>query len=75
MAQMDDVFILSAVTTRYVTGSTGFVSAGVGTFDNAILSTLCDGGSQCVGAQCLQLYDISMKQLLVVLCLWLCGRT
>lgn len=47
--QMDDTLVANVVNRLYVTGGTGFLSTGVGWFDNARLDTLCEGGSQCVG--------------------------
>lgn len=33
-----------------MTGATGFLSAGSGSFHDVILNTVCDGGDACVGA-------------------------
>ena len=47
---MDNVLVANVTNTTFVTGATGFISYGVGWFDNARLDTICDGGTQCVGA-------------------------
>lgn len=44
------MLVLNITNTTFVTGSFGFLSAGVGWFDDARLDTACEGGSQCVGA-------------------------
>lgn len=47
---MDDVLVANVSSTVFTTGVTGFFSAGMGWFDDAKLTTVCDGGKSCVGA-------------------------
>jgi hypothetical protein len=47
--QLDDALLAYVNNTVFLTGGTGFLSAGVGTFDDATLDTICDGGTSCVG--------------------------
>ena len=48
-SQMNGILVANVTNKVYVLGATGFLSAGVGVFDDAILNTVCDGGDACVG--------------------------
>lgn len=46
--QADGALVANITDTTYQYGSIGFVSAGTGSFDDFTLTTVCDGGTQCV---------------------------
>lgn len=47
---VDNEYIGAVTDTTFVLGSIGFVASGVGQIDNVVVTTSCDGGTQCVSA-------------------------
>lgn len=48
--QVNGALVCNISDTTFTAGTVGFYSQGSGSFANASLSTVCDGGTQCVGA-------------------------
>jgi hypothetical protein len=47
---VDNEYIGAVIDTTFVLGSIGFVASGVGQIDDVVVTTTCDGGTQCVSA-------------------------